>query len=1161
MIDAPATGVIGPDELERIESWIGENLTALDDDPQVALAPGTTFRSALEDARAEIAQGLKSPSPRFRREYALVLGLQRMLSGDRVTLASGLELREHQVDALAGMLAALIGDAERRSKDDPEGEEPAADEDDEAAEANGASADHRELVIDLEALGLTEDDIEDEEEPERPAASADGADEDDEGELEPANDPGESRRYRFRHPTASGKTIAAAGFVEAARITGVLILTHRRLLVDQFQRDLTAQGYGERLAPVVTEGHGPLALPPVTVETYAWFIRNYGTVARDVYGVVLCDEAHTALGDKTAAAIRAFDSPTYIGMTATDELLQKHVSDVFPAEIADFSLADAVRRGVVAPLRAIRVKPGASIKRVKIVGGDYDQTELAQALDHEALNMAAAMLYLDRFGQRPGIVYAAGVDHAGRVAAAMRALGLKAAAVSGRTRPRDLAATLAAYDRGEINVLVNAQILAEGWNAPRATICMQLAPTASKRVYQQRVGRIMRLHRRKEAGVVVDFAEATAPHTDRTVTIHSLLGVDVYHPGALVTPRSPRRRQRWRRGAKALVREAGWLVPVTNDPARRREIILSDWKLVAIDRLPESEQQMWAENAGRKVGQRDLGKLAKVLANVSDETRMLFFATCAAENKNRALRLVALGDLAQSRPSANLFERAVRLVEAAPTWRLDRAQGGRTLLLALGDRRVDASDHQIVAWAWRLARASRDAQIRHHAHELEGGRELSKALLGARGDAAVTAAKVLVKRALAAPLDVGAALLAVTHPADPSAERIVEYGRVELSRDAAALAAALGSNIPLPRSSRVVGPGGGKGKARERAEARPADPAEAVAPDGVEEAEEAAEIGAAPHEIRRKRRRRRRRRRGDSAAPSVEADAPPSATVDGAHEPEAPSEAERVPESGPALPETMDADGDDATRETADLPLGAPTALDGHAAPAVAEPADSPPRKRTRRVAKAEIPEDGADAAAVPPIAKAPAPKRARRVAKAEIPVDRADVPAPPVAEAPAPKRARRVAKAEVPVDGARTPAAQAPASTQAEPDGAAEPKRPRRTRKAASPPDTDDATEAPTAVAGDEPAAPGRAPGRTRAPSAAADGSAIQEAEADGAAAPKARRRSPSAAVAPVMSPTSADVSPAAGDGAPRPRTARRPRETAPAEPGLDPGAGAEQR
>jgi hypothetical protein len=428
--------------------------------------------------------------------------------------------------------------------------------------------------------------------------------------------------------------------------------------------------------------------------------------------VVLCDEAHTALGDRTAAAIRRFDTPTYIGMTATDQLLQKHVGDVFPAEIADFPLDEAVKKGVVAPLRAIRVRPGASLKRVKIVGGDFDQQELAAALDHEALNMAAALLYLDRFGNRPGIVYSAGVDHAGRVAAAMRAVGIKAAAVSGRTPPRELATTLAAYERGEINVLVNAQLLAEGWNAPRATVCMHLAPTASRRVYQQRVGRIMRLHRRKEAGVVVDFADATAPHSDRTVTIHSLLGVDVYQPGALVTPRPPRRRQRWRRVAKPLVRDVGWLVPVTSDPERRREIIMRDWKQIAIDRLPVDEQEMWAENAGRKIGSKDLVKLASVLAGVAESTRLLFLATCAAENKNRALRLMALGDLAQHAPSANVFERAVRLVEAAPTWRLDRAQGARTLLLAMGDGRVEASDHQVVAWAWRLARSSREAQFR-----------------------------------------------------------------------------------------------------------------------------------------------------------------------------------------------------------------------------------------------------------------------------------------------------------------------------------------------------------------------------------------------------------------------------------------------------------------
>ena len=80
--------------------------------------------------------------------------------------------------------------------------------------------------------------------------------------LPAAEDPGAERRYRFRHPTASGKTIAAAGFVEAARTEGVLILTHRRLLVDQFRRELTDHGYGERLTEIILTGAKPKRLEP-----------------------------------------------------------------------------------------------------------------------------------------------------------------------------------------------------------------------------------------------------------------------------------------------------------------------------------------------------------------------------------------------------------------------------------------------------------------------------------------------------------------------------------------------------------------------------------------------------------------------------------------------------------------------------------------------------------------------------------------------------------------------------------------------------------------------------------------------------------------------------------------------------------------------------------
>src|SRR6059058_711526 len=556
----------------RAEAWAGEPFLREGEDPTRVLAPGTSRRRALDDALAEIEAGRRTPTPGWKVEYGLMLGLERVLAEERPHLASGTELRRHQVDALAGMLTELIAAHEREA--DPNGNGNGG--------ANGAAP---EAVEEEEEGDPTEDSTEDvlDEEPEEYTGP----------------DPGAVRRYRFRHPTASGKTIAAAGFVEAARTLGVLILTHRRLLVSQFQRDLTDEGYGDRFSPAIERGKEPLrGGNPLTIQTYAWFARHQASISRDAYQLVICDEAHTALGEKTSAAIRSFPEPIYIGMTATEHLIAKQVSDVFPASVDDLPLQDAARRGLIAPLRDLRVPPVAAINQVPIVGGDFDQEILAKTLDHQALNQAAASLYRDRFDNTPGIVYAAGVDHAYNLAKEFRAAGLKATAVSGRTPPVQLAETLAAYERGEINILINAMLLAEGWNSPRATVVMHLAPTASKRVYLQRIGRIMRTHPRKEAGLVVDFVPKGATHNERVVSLHSLLDSDFYREGARVTP-APRRRMQ--RRARRRLTPAPWLVPVTPDVRRRLGVIQREWQRIDPRFLDEDEQRYWATIAGRQI--------------------------------------------------------------------------------------------------------------------------------------------------------------------------------------------------------------------------------------------------------------------------------------------------------------------------------------------------------------------------------------------------------------------------------------------------------------------------------------------------------------------------------------------------------------------------------
>src|SRR5438094_418273 len=119
---------------------------------------------------------------------------------------------------------------------------------------------------------------------------------DEEAQLpEAPEDPNAHKRFWFEHATGAGKSVAALGFVEASRTGGVLILTHRRNLVDQFTGELRDRGYRDRITPALLDGEKGKADGPVTVETYQWFVRNAGRIS-PAYTIVVCDEAHTALG-------------------------------------------------------------------------------------------------------------------------------------------------------------------------------------------------------------------------------------------------------------------------------------------------------------------------------------------------------------------------------------------------------------------------------------------------------------------------------------------------------------------------------------------------------------------------------------------------------------------------------------------------------------------------------------------------------------------------------------------------------------------------------------------------------------------------------------------------------------------------------------------------
>ena len=858
-------------DIARAEKFVRERFLHEGEDAAVALAPGSPRRRALELALAELKGGAKHPSTPWRREFSLLLGLERLLSDDDPRLHDGTVLSAHQVDALSGTLTALLAESQRTAEngkgtsgsvaspemlasaailgvdedtktaderanhsaltdvssedaleddeDDLEGQD-VEDEDDDldeqdedlgpvqraAPDEDEDEEDDEDLEDELD-LAVEEDsdseeaDSELEEESEEPRDWTEDDEEDEESLADQPEDPNAAKRFWFEHATGAGKTVAALGFVEATRTGGVLILTHRRNLVDQFLGELRDRGYRNRISRPLLKGEDSVK-GPVTVETYQWFVRNAGKIS-SAYTIVICDEAHTALGEKTSATIRAWTGPIFIGMTATGALIARHVTDLFPTQTSRFDLAQAARRGVISPLRCVRIPPGPGVRTIaKVplrrgeVDTEFDQEMLAELLDQHPFNHAVADLYKTRFNGVPGVVYAAGVRHAYNLEASFVAAGIKAKAVSGETRKRELAEILARYERGDIDVLINAQLLAEGWNSPRATVCVHLAPTASKRIYQQRVGRVTRRHPGKEAGLVVDFVHPATKHDDPVVTLHSLLDRDVYRGGAIVV--GPVRRGRGRR-----VRVERRVLPVCAEEERRFAVFERELRRIAVEHLDYGEQHVWAALAGARVAPNGWRRARAMLHfDRTGELKGRFLITAVQRNKDSRLRLRALTDIAAAR-DADAFDTAVDIIGTWP--REERKEATKIMLRALVERRIGRRD-QATAWIWRLAEYTREVHEEYAVQRWPETKRLLGLLVNSAGGAHARNARRLIHASRKQDRRLAAALLAAALAHTPEAEEALRGARTRMARKPPALARELLRNFPKRRALQCPAP-------------------------------------------------------------------------------------------------------------------------------------------------------------------------------------------------------------------------------------------------------------------------------------------------------------------------------------------------------------------
>ena len=496
-------------------------------------------------------------------------------------------------------------------------------------------------------------------------------------------------------------------------------------------------------------------------------------------------------------------------------------------------------------------------------------------------------------------------------------------------------------------MLVNAQLLAEGWNSPRATVCMHLAPTASKRIYQQRVGRVTRRQPGKEAGIVVDFVHPATKHDDPVVTLHSLLDRDVYRGGAIVV--GPVRRGRGRR-----LRVERRVVPVTADENRRIEVFERELWRIAVEHLDYGEQVQWAALAGARVAPAGWRRARAMLHfDEGGELKRAFLLTAVDRNKNPQLRIRALQEIAAAR-DAEAFDRAIEMVAGWP--RDEKREGVKVVLQALAEKKIGRRD-QANNWIWACAEMTREVHEEYAVQRWPETKRLLGLLVNSSGGAHARNARRLVHAARQQDRRLAAALLAAALPHTAEAGEVINGARTRMSRKPAALARELLRNFPK-----------GKGRRGQRRRKKGKGAGESQAP------VEAMAASASRKAPRRRRSKPSRRRRGAKRDADPDRDVVVAEADDGAGEetPKPKRSRKRAPKAA------------------AEQPAAAVSSETDDAAPPKPKRA---PRKRAPKAAAEAT--SGPDAAASPK-PKPAARKRAPKAAAKPKPAPRRRAPAKP---------------------------------------------------------------------------------------------------------------------------------------------------------------------
>ena len=329
-------------------------------------------------------------------------------------------------------------------------------------------------------------------------------------------------------PTGAGKSLVIAELARLAR-RKILVLTHVKELVEQNHAKYESYGLtGGIFSAGLKRKENRHQVTFASVQSVAANLEQF----RDEYSLVIIDECHRVSGEETSQYQRIIellrqqnDSLKVLGLTATPYRLAmgwiyryhyrgfvrgsgEDQAKPFQHCIYELPLSYMINRGYLTKPELVNAAVAqydfSALTQDRF--GEYAEKDVNQLLSkHKRVTRAIIEQVVEMAAERKGVmIFAATVEHAREITGYLPEH--ETALVTGGTDLKDRDLLIQRFKQRQLKYLVNVSVLTTGFDAPHVDLIAILRPTQSVSLYQQMVGRGLRLDEGKQDCLVIDYA-------------------------------------------------------------------------------------------------------------------------------------------------------------------------------------------------------------------------------------------------------------------------------------------------------------------------------------------------------------------------------------------------------------------------------------------------------------------------------------------------------------------------------------------------------------------------------------------------------------------------------------------------------------------------------